>query len=534
MSWLFPSEREKWATPAWSVRTRPYIGLPALDARSRELYERALPRGVMVPRFTPDRPAVNYWMPPYQLAQYGFVPGQIILGKLGGQYLGYIDDRPQITIAGARAGKTSTVLEPNLYLYPGSMLVLDPKGELARTAHLRRALGHDVYVLDPFGQSGQPSASYNVVGELDPDSMTIVDDVAAITEAIVVEEGDPKARHFEESARTLLKGIILLALTLPESERSLVTARELLSLTYPALLRAAKSLHPPRSGKQDEEYYAANGHAVETLLTAMAKAGDRFGGILAAVGNRFLETPPNERGSIFSTASVQTDFLDSLPLRLISKRSDFRLGALRGDRPVTIYLCLPVGRMRSHFRWLRLVVQMACTVLEQMGAYPRDRAPILFMMEEFATLGHMEIMERAAAYFPGFGVKLWAVLQDTTQLQRYYRTSWETFLGNAGLVQCFATGDQATLNYLAGRLQNLIAPFELRTVFSRRRFNQLLMFEGEAPAAAMRLEHEDVALIRDRLVQWAQRNGQAQRRALTGPSSLVSSRPGSWRPASGS
>jgi type IV secretion system protein VirD4 len=265
---------------------------------------------------------------------------------------------------------------------------------------------------------------------------------------------------------------------------------------------------------------------LETLLAAMAKSGSRFGGILAAVGNRFLETPPNERGSIFSTASVQTDFLDSLPLRAISKRSDFKLSALRGDRPVTIYLCLPVGRMKSHFRWLRLVVQMACTVLEQMGAYPRDRTPILFMMEEFATLGHMEIMERAAAYFPGFGVKLWAVLQDTTQLQRYYHNSWETFLGNAGLIQCFATGDQTTLNYLSGRLQNLIAPFELRSAFSRRRFSQLLMFEGEPPAAAMRLEHEDVALIRNRVVQCAQRNARRAPLLLKGPSSSASSRAG--------
>jgi type IV secretion system protein VirD4 len=527
MSWLFPTEREKWATPATSVRTQPYLGLPTLDARSRELYERALPRGVMVPRFVPDRPAVNYWMPPYQLAQYGFVPGQIILGKLGGQYLGYIDDRPQIPIAGARAGKTSPVLEPNLYLYPGSMLVLDPKGELARTAHLRRALGHDVYVLDPFGQSGIASASYNVLSELDPDSVTIVDDVAAITEAVVVQDGgDPKARHFEESAQTLLKGIILLTLTLPENERTLVTARDLLSLTYPSLLRAAKMLRPSGNGKRDEDYYTANDHAVEALLSIMARSGGKFGGILAAVGNRFLGTPPNERGSIFSTASVQTDFLDSLPLRLISKRSDFKLRALRGDRPVTIYLCLPVGRAKSHFRWLRLVVQMACTVLEQMGAYPRDRAPILFMMEEFATLGHMEIMERAAAYFPGFGIKLWAVLQDTTQLQRYYTSSWETFLGNAGLVQCFATGDQTTLNYLAGRLQNLIAPFELRNVFSRRRFNQLLMFEGEPPAAAMRLEHEDVTLIRERIIRWAQRNARQARSLVRGPSSSASSRAG--------
>jgi type IV secretion system protein VirD4 len=109
------------------------------------------------------------------------------------------------------------------------------------------------------------------------------------------------------------------------------------------------------------------------------------------------------------------------------------------------------------------------------------------MMEEFATLGHMEIMERAAAYFPGFGIKLWAVLQDITQLRRYYHSSWETFLGNAGLVQCFANGDQATLDYIARRLENHAAPFELRMAFSRQRFTQLLMFEGERPAAVRAL-----------------------------------------------
>jgi type IV secretion system protein VirD4 len=505
MSWLFPTEREKWASPLALSEPERHLGLPALDARSRGLYEAELPRGVLAPRFVPDRPPVNYWMAPSELARYAYAPGQIILGKFGGQFLGHLDDRPMVTIAGARAGKTSTILEPNLYLYPGSMIVLDPKGELARTAPLRRSLGHDVYVLDPFGQSREPSAFFNVLDEVDPESWTVVDDVSSITQALIVDDGDGKSRHWNDSARTLLLGIILLTLALPEGERNLVTVRELLSLTYPRLQDAVRrAARPSEGGQFDEHYYDENRLAAQTLLRTMSKAGDLFGGILAAIGNRFLGTPMTERGSIFSTAAVQTDFLDSLPLRQISRRSDFDLADLRGDRPTTIYLCLPVGRMESHYRWLRLVVQMACTVLERMGSYPRDRAPILFMMEEFATLGHMEIMERAAAYFPGFGVKLWAILQDTTQLQRYYHSSWETFLGNAGLIQCFANGDQSTLGYIARRLERLIEPFELRTAFARQRFTQLLMMEGERPAAAVRLEHEDVAAIRAEALRRAQ------------------------------
>lgn len=204
MSWFNPTEREKWASPAAQSKTQMHLGLGALDERSRELYGAALPRGLLLPRFTPDRPPLNHWMPPHELAGYAYQPGQIILGKFAGKFLGYLDDRPQITIAGARAGKTSTVLEPNLYLYPGSMLLLDPKGELSKTARLRRALGHNVFVLDPFGQSGESSACFNAFEELDPTSWTIVDDVRSITHALIVDEGDARAKHWNDSARALL------------------------------------------------------------------------------------------------------------------------------------------------------------------------------------------------------------------------------------------------------------------------------------------------------------------------------------------
>jgi type IV secretion system protein VirD4 len=504
MDW-FKSERQKWATKRHHQLLRTDLSLSGFDVRSHELYGKALPRGVLLPRLEADRERINFWMSPRELMNFQFRMGQIILGKLSGTYLGHLDDRPMVTIAGARAGKTSTVLEPNLYLYSGSMLVLDPKGELARTARFRRAMGHDVYVLDPFGQSDESSSSYNPFVELDPDSPTLVDDVVSITNALVPDDGDARSKHWNDSARTLLVGLILLTLTFPESDRHLVTVRELLCLTYKPLAQAAKAAAiralAEASPEEKKKYFDANAFAVKTLLNRMSAMGNMFGGIPAAIGNRFGQTPLTERGSIFSTAAAQTDFLDSLPLRETLRRSDFSLASLRSDRPTTIFLCLPVGYMERHARWLRLIVQLACTVLEGMGPYPRTRPPILFMMEEFATLGHMEIMERAAAYFPGFGVKLWVILQDITQLQRYYKSGWESFLGNAGLLQLFANGDEETLRYTAGRLEKLIAPFELRTAFSRDRSSQLLLMEGLPPAAALRLEHSDVEMIRNRAEQ---------------------------------
>jgi type IV secretion system protein VirD4 len=237
------TERQKWATPIMLARARRQLGLSGLDEDTRRLYGELLPRGVMAPRLMPDRPPLNYWMEPQMLADMTWRPGEIILGKIGGSFIGYLDDRPIVTIAGARAGKSSTVLLPNLFLYPGSMLVLDNKGELAAaTAEIRRAQGHRVIVLDPFGASKLLSSSYNPLADLDPESNTIVDDAAAVAQSIVEEIAEGNGKHFTDGARALTQGIVLFTLTLPEEMgQDLVTVRELLTLTHPHLLAAVRT-----------------------------------------------------------------------------------------------------------------------------------------------------------------------------------------------------------------------------------------------------------------------------------------------------
>ncbi len=75
---------------------------------------------------------------------------------IGGKAIGVGDDRRLVSIAGNRSGKSRSVLLPNLLCYPGSMLVIDPKGDLARyTARWRQEkLSQTVYVLDPFEAGG--------------------------------------------------------------------------------------------------------------------------------------------------------------------------------------------------------------------------------------------------------------------------------------------------------------------------------------------------------------------------------------------
>ncbi len=58
--------------------------------------------------------------------------GRFLIGRdSAGRYVGHDDDRHILTVAGSRAGKGVSLIVPNLLFWPGSVIAIDPKGELA-------------------------------------------------------------------------------------------------------------------------------------------------------------------------------------------------------------------------------------------------------------------------------------------------------------------------------------------------------------------------------------------------------------------
>jgi type IV secretion system protein VirD4 len=82
----------------------------------------------------------------------------------------------------------------------------------------------------------------------------------------------------------------------------------------------------------------------------------------------------------------------------------------------------------------------------------KPAAPVLVCLDEFPVLGYMKQLETAAGLIASFDVKLWFVLQDWSQGKSLYGDRWETFAGNAGIVQCFGNNDLTTTEYLSKRL----------------------------------------------------------------------------------
>lgn len=393
------------------------------------------------------------WTHPWTLgADWDWRQGKVALGSWDQRIIGEPDrigapagsgdDRHIVTIAGSRAGKSSTVLIPNLLYYPGSVIIIDPKGELARMTAATRAgqLGQRVIVLDPFGTSGLPQSTFNPLDELDPASNLFIDDVAQIADALIIDaEKDP---HWTDAAKMLVAALLLYM-----AATGSITLRRL----WHILSGGEGKLTCPQGEDDDPADY---------LFCRMLAIED-FNGRVALAGSEFLDKSEKELASILSTARVQLRFLDSDPLTDCTASSTFRLAHLKAA-PTTIFLCLPATRLATHARWLRLVVSLALNAMERNPAAPVH--PVLFVLEEFGALGYMRPIEYATGFMAGFGVKLWSVLQDISQLKTHYPKSWETFLGNAGLIQAFGNSDFATTEHLSKLLGNTRVQ-ETRSVF---------------------------------------------------------------------
>ena len=110
-----------------------------------ELFEKnlrlELPRGRSARSKTGslDRSLQARWLTPEEMTGDLWQPeGGLLLGRRAGRLIGWNDDRHILTMAGSRAGKGVSLIVPNLLLYPGSALVIDPKGENARITAGRR------------------------------------------------------------------------------------------------------------------------------------------------------------------------------------------------------------------------------------------------------------------------------------------------------------------------------------------------------------------------------------------------------------
>jgi type IV secretory pathway TraG/TraD family ATPase VirD4 len=391
--------------------------------------------------------------------QNNLATGAVFMGDAfdwQGSALGYADDRHVCLVSGSRGGKGVGVIVANLISWPGSAIVVDPKGENATVTAQRRGdgsayarpMGQKVCILDPFNEVQLPpflKARYNPLDAIDPEGDYAVDDAGRVAAALVVVQSrtDP---YWEEAARNLLRGLILHVITAPylKGHRDLITVRRFLVQGDWLTTRRLEDAGDENIPKPFD------------LLWSAMRRNDAYNGVVAGLGEQMKAMSDKQRTSVLESARVNTEFIDSVPMQRILRESDFDLGELKTNpQGLTIYLTLPARYMETHYRWLRLMITLAVGEMERIKGRPATGHPTLFLLDEFAGLKRMEVIEHAAAQAAGFGVKFLFVVQNLPQLADVYEKRWETFLGNSGLKLFFQIDDDFTRSYLARQLGEL-------------------------------------------------------------------------------
>lgn len=324
-----------------------------------------------------------------------------------------------MTVAPTRSGKSTTVIIPNLVRYKGACVVLDPKGELyAHTAAWRRENVGPVYRIAPFAREGEEAHGFNPLAMIRTPA-----DARALADLMLPE--DPRAQQFfKKDAVSFLTALILHVVTsAPENRRNLFELRRLTALALPDFIKLVRIM---AKSPQATVANAAN--------IVLGKSADR--------GLPSLRETLNTDLSLWDDPGVQA----------ASARADVDFHALK-DQPATVYITVPFDKMDAYSPFLKVLLTTALEAMVQNDRLPN--IPVLFVLDEFLSLGPFPKFRDAIRTHAGAGVRLWFFLQDVSTLEEHYPSSWKAFF-NASVKMFFGTdegftGELISKNFLGPR-----------------------------------------------------------------------------------
>jgi type IV secretion system protein VirD4 len=330
------------------------------------------------------------------------------LDKHGRQhYLRHGGPEHVLCYAPTRSGKGVGLIVPTLLSWSESAVVTDLKGELWElTAGWRKRHAHNqVLRFEPAALSG--GAHWNPLDEIRLGEAEEVGDVQNLATLIVDPDGRGLESHWQKSAQALLVGVILHAL-------------------YQARERGGGT---PSLSDIDDLLSDPNRDVAELWMEMFTAPPGNAGGrenqrIVAATARDMMDRPRDEAGSVLSTAKSYLSLYRDPVVRGNISDSHFRVRDLMHHvDPVSLYIVTrpaDKARLRPLVRiLLNLIVRKLADRIEFEQGRPRPgyKHRLLLMLDEFPSLGKLEILQESLAYLAGYGIKCYLVCQDINQLK---------------------------------------------------------------------------------------------------------------------
>lgn len=375
-------------------------------------------------------------------SRYAYRANSIFLGLDGkDEEIGIQTERNLITIASAGSGKGACLIIPNLKRWEGAALVIDPKGENAtETAGIRAAKGQTVGVLDPFHIAGKEAialrCAINPLTLLDPQSRAYAADLENLADGFI-RRFDARHGQWDNKAASIIAGIIDFVLhNFEDDKKNLLTVRNILLLSDEELpaLAVDMAAHPTNSG-------AARSAAAAIL--------------------RKLSNKESVEASAWGIAETHTAWISDAAFRDTLGDGSlpvFDLSTLKSGSG-TLYLCVRADHLKTRGGFLRLFTQLGLmTMMTDLAGHGAQSGRCLFMLDEFFSLGRMDLITSAAGLMRGYGVSLWPFLQDLGQFYELYgEHAVNTYFANADAQIFFGVNDQLTANYVSQYLGDVTA-----------------------------------------------------------------------------
>lgn len=349
-------------------------------------------------------------------------------------------------LARTGTGKTTGFTIPNALNWPGSLVVLDIKGEIyAKTAGYRRdVLGQDVYCFNPMAHDGR-SHRWNPLDIVDRTSLKRFNQIMRQAYLIVPDppkDGNNNSVFWQPKARL---GIMSVAWMLAEMPGQPFSYENIMHrfLRADGLEWLCEQIEA-RRGNPNLPPFSEN-----VILGVSDYVGK---------GGRLTE---DIRASI--TNNLQTFLLPEIAAA--TNASDFNLADLR-RKPTTIYVTISPADIPRSEHILRLFFTSVMNLNTDLTPEqdPTLNVPLLMILDEFARLGVMTELTSAAQFSRGFGVRLAYVIQDRPQLEGMYGVSAAAdVFNNVGAEIIFGLGDIRQAKLYEERMGNRTRAYDTHT-----------------------------------------------------------------------
>lgn len=318
-------------------------------------------------------------------------------------------------------GKGVSCAIPFLMDCPDSCRVIDFKGELARaTMKHRRRIGQRIVLLDAYRLVTERPDSLNPLDFIEADSPHMMDECRDLAESLVNRTGQEREPHWVDSAEAWITAAIATVVQFGDADdRSLQTVRRLL---------------------------ASSPENLNGMIKLLCES-DACDGMLSRLGYQLTQFKDKELTSTLTTANRFLRFLDTPAIAAVTTSSSF--DPSRQEKS-TVYLVLPPEHARAQSPLLRMWISALLRGALRGGLQEQNR--VHFLLDESASLGHLDCLDDAVDKYRGYGVRLTFVYQSLGQLKKCFPEGQDqTLLSNVTQV-FFGVNDLPTAEYVSNRL----------------------------------------------------------------------------------